>query len=146
MSTNPMISPTAAKDMLNTLGALFNSYYIVIASGSLPANCGASDSGTVLAKPQFGSTAFGSASDGSTTGIMTITANTITSDTNAANTGTAGHFRCSSNNTLSGTIVAQGTCGTSSADMIMNTTSITSGDTVAISSFVINLPDGSGDD
>jgi hypothetical protein len=146
MATNPMISPTAAKDMLNTLSALFNSYYIVIASGTIPSNCGASDSGTKLAAPQFGSTAFGSATDGGSNGIMTSTANTITSDTNAANTGTAGHFRCSSTSALTGTIVAQGTCGTSSADMIMNTTSITAGDTIAISAFTITLPDGSGND
>jgi hypothetical protein len=146
MTATPIISPAVAKAGLNAIAALFNSYYIVIATGSPPANCGASDSGTVLAKPQFGATAFGSAADGGSTGIMTSTANTITSDTNAANTGTAGHFRCSSNNTLSGTIAAQGTCGTSSADMILNTTSITSGDTVSVSSFLITFPDGSGDD
>ena len=146
MSTNPMISITAAKDGLNAITALFNSYYIVIASGSIPADCGASDSGTKLAAPQFGATAFGSATDGVTTGIMTSTANSITSDTNAANTGTAGHFRCSSTSALTGTIVAQGTCGTSSADMILNTTSISAGDTVAITSFTISLPDGSGAD
>lgn len=145
MSATPMISPAAAKAGLNAITALFNSYYILIITGSLPADCGASDGGTILAKPQFGSTAFGAAADGTTTGIMTSTANTITSDTNAANTGTAGHFRCGST-TSGGTIVAQGTCDTSSADMIMNTTTINAGDTVQITSFTITMPDGSGAD
>ncbi len=141
-----MISPTAAKDMLNTLGALFNSYHISIASGSIPADCGASFSGTTLSDAMtFGATAFGSATDGGSNGIMTITANAIASDTNAAASGTAGYFRCSSG-AGSGTVVAQGTCGTSTADMIMNTTTITAGDTIACSSFVITLPDGSGVD
>lgn len=145
MSATPMISPAAAKAGLNAITALLNSYYILIVSGSLPASCGASDSGTILAKPQFGATAFGAAVDGATTGIMTATANAISSDTNAANSGTAGHFRCGSTSG-GGTIAAQGTCGTSSADMIMNTTTITAGDTVQVTSFTITIPDGSGAD
>lgn len=145
MAANPMISPVAAKAGLDAIAAGFNSYFINIYTGSLPANCGASESGTQLCGMQFGSTAFGASTDGSSTGIMTATANSITSDTNADATNTAGHFRCSSTDG-GGTVRAQGTCGTSSADMIMNTTSITAGDTVACSSFLITLPDGSGND
>lgn len=145
MTATPMISPARAKAMLDNLTGNFNSYFINIYTGSLPSNCGASESGTKLAAPQFGSTAFGASVDGSSTGIMTATANAITSDTNAANSGSAGHFRCSSTNG-GGTVVAQGTCGTSSADMILNTVSITAGDTVAVTSFTISIPDGSGND
>lgn len=145
MSATPMISPVAAKAGLDAIAAGFNSYFINIYTGSLPSNCGASESGTKLAAMQFGSTAFGASTDGTSTGIMTATANAITSDTNAANTGTAGHFRASSTNG-GGTVRGQGTCGTSSADMIMNTTSITAGDTVACSAFTITLPDGSNND
>lgn len=145
MATSPMISPTAAKAGLDAITAGFNSYFIVIYTGAIPASCGASEVGTKLAALQFGSTAFGASVDGSSTGIMTATANAITSDTSAAATGTAGHFRCSSTST-GGTVRAQGTCGTSSADMILNTTSITLGDTVACSSFTITFPDGSGVD
>ena len=145
MTATPMISPARAKAMLDNLTGNFNSYYINIWTGSLPSNCGASEAGTKLAAPQFNSTAFGASVDGSTTGIMTATANAITSDTNAANSGTAGHFRCSSTNG-GGTVIAQGTCGLSSADMVLNTLSITSGDTVAVSAFTITLPDGSGND
>lgn len=144
MTATPIISPAACKGMLNTLAANFNSGSIKIYTGSAPANLGTSATGTLLSSGcTFGSTAFATATDGTTTGIMTITANSIASDTSAAATGTAGYFRgCASG----GTAHAQGTCGTSSADMIMNTTTITSGDTIAISSFLINMPDGSGND
>lgn len=145
MAANPMISPARAKAMLDNLTGNFNSYFINIYSGAIPANCGASRTGTKLAVPQFGSTAFSASVDGITTGIMTATANAITSDTSAAASGTAGYFSVSSSNG-GGTVIAQGTCGTSSADMIMNTTSITGGDTVAVSSFLITFPDGSGSD
>lgn len=145
MTATPTISPVAAKAGLDAIAAGFNSYFINIYTGSLPSNCGASEVGTKLAAPQFGATAFGASTDGTSNGIMTATANAITSDTNAANSGTAGHFRCSSTNG-GGTCRAQGTCGTSSADMILNTTTITAGDTIAISAFTITFPDGSGND
>ena len=74
-------------------------------------------------------------------GLATATANAITADPSAAATGTAGYFRAKSNG---GTVIIQGTCGTSAADFIMNTTSITAGDTVACSSWVITLPCGDG--
>lgn len=145
MATNPMISPTRAKAMLDNLTGNFNSQFINIYSGSIPANCGTARSGTRLAAPQFGVTAFAASVDGVSTGIMTATANAITSDTSAAATGTAGYFSVSSG-AGSGTVIAQGTCGTATADMILNTTSIVSGDTIAVTSFLITLPDGSGND
>ena len=145
MTANPMISPTRAKAMLDNLTADFDSYYIGIYTGAIPANCGTANSGTHLASPQFGATAFGASVDGASTGIMTATANAVTSDTNAANTGTAGYFSCQAS-TNSGTVIARGTCGTSSADMVLNTTTITAGDTVAITAFTISLADGSGND
>lgn len=146
MAATPMISPAAAIAGLDTITLRVNSYYINIWTGAIPASCGASEAGTHLAAPKFGSTAFISpAVDGVSTGIMTATANAITSDTSAANSGTAGHFRVSSTNG-GGTVEWQGTCGTSSADMILNTTSITAGDTIAVTSFTVTFPDGSGSD
>ena len=145
MAATPMISPATAKTGLDAMTATFNSYYINLWTGALPASCGASEAGTQLCAMQFGATAFGASVDGVSTGIMTATANAITSDTNADNTGTAGHFRCSSTDG-GGTCRGQGTCGTSSADMILNTTSITAGDTVACTSFTITFADGSGAD
>jgi hypothetical protein len=145
LSTNPMISMARARAALDNLTGNFNSLFIGIYTGAIPSNCGTANTGTHLASPQFGGTAFGASTDPGSTGLATATANAVTSDTNAANSGTAGYFsvQASAN---SGTVTARGTCGTSSADMIMNTTTITAGDTIAISSFVITLPDGSGSD
>lgn len=145
MSATPMISMTRARAMLDNLCGNFNSQFIGIYTGAIPSNVGTANTGTHLASPQFGATAFPASADGGSNGLATATANAITSDTNAANTGTAGYFsvQAASN---SGTVIARGTCGTSAADMIMNTTSITAGDTIAVSSFVITLPDGSGND
>jgi hypothetical protein len=140
-----MISMTRARAMLDNYTGNLNSYFIAIYTGSIPSNCGTANTGTHLASMQFGATAFGASTDPGSTGLATATANAITSDTNAAASGTAGYFTVQSA-TNSGTIVARGTCGTSSADMIMNTTTITAGDTIACSSFVITLPDGSGND
>lgn len=146
MAASPMISPAAAIAALDAITVLFNSYYINIYTGSIPSNCAASEAGTQLAAPQFNSTAFISpAVDGASTGIMTATANAISSDTNADNTGTAGHFRLSSSDG-GGTVKGQGTCGLSSADMILNTLTITAGDTIAVSSFLMTYADGSGND
>lgn len=145
MAANPMISMARARAMLDNFTGNLNSYFINIWTGAIPSNCGASEAGTQLAAPQFGATAFAASTDPGSTGLATATANAITSDTNADATGTAGHFRLSSTDG-GGTVVAQGTCGTSAADMILNTTSITSGDTVAVTSFVITLADGSGND
>lgn len=146
MATNPMISMHGARTALDAFTALFTSTsHIKIYTGSIPSNCGAAATGTLLSSGlAFSATAFPASTDGGSNGLATATANAIASDTNAAATGTAGYFRCIDGG--GSTVLAQGTCGTSSADMIMNTTSINAGDTVACSSFVITLADGSGND
>jgi hypothetical protein len=138
-----MMSMAAAKTALNAITALLNSGTISIYSGSAPATVETAASGTLLSSGlTFSATAFGNATD-SGTGLAVATANTITSDTNAAASGTAGYFRAISSGS---TVVLQGTVGTSSADMVLNSTSITAGGTVSVTSYVINLPDGSGAD
>jgi hypothetical protein len=141
-----MISMLGARAALNAYTALYTATsHIKIYSGAIPSNCGAAATGTLLSSGMaFSATAFPASTDSVTTGLATATANAIASDTNAAATGTAGYFR-----TVDGggaTTLAQGTCGTSAADMIMNTTTITAGDTISCSSFVITLADGSGND
>ena len=142
MAANPMISMAGAEAMLNALTALLNSGSIKIYSGSMPATCETASSGTLLSSGcTLSSTAFGNAAD-SGTGIAVATANAIATDTNCAASGTAGYFRGYSGSTC----IIQGTVGTSSADMILASTTITMGGTLAISSWVINMPDGSGAD
>jgi hypothetical protein len=136
MSMAGAIAALNAVTALLTTGSLLNIY-----TGAQPASTLASESGTLLAKPAFNSTAFPSASSGTSDGNATATANSITSDTNAAASGTAGHFRCA---TTTPTVIFQGNVGTSSADLILNTTTINAGDTVAITSFKITLQCGDG--
>lgn len=102
--------------------------YILIYTGSPPANCATAASGTLLASLPCSAT-FGTVSSG------VLTANAITSAT-AGNTGTAGYFRlCTSS--AGTTVVLQGLISTSGSDLNMNSTAISSGQTVAISSFTI---------
>ncbi len=147
MAANPMVSMLSARAGLDALLAKLNTGgtagSIKIFSGAMPATCETADSGTKLAQLTLSTTAFPASVDSTTTGLATATANAITSDTNAAATGTAGYFRAYDS---AGVCIVQGTVGTSAADMILNTVSISSGSTVAITSWVVTLPDGSGAD
>ena len=117
---------------VNAFTATLNSGFLRIYTGAQPAVNGAI-TGTQLASLTFSATAFPTAV--ASAGTVTATANAITSGT-AGNTGTAGyHALLQSNGT---TIVATGSVGTSGADLNMNTTSVTSGNTVACSSYLIN--------
>ena len=145
MAANPMVSMLSARAALDALLAKLNvggtAGHIKIFTGAMPATCETADSGTLLSTLTLSTTAFASSSDPGTTGLATATANAITSDTNAAATGTAGYFRAYDS---AGVCIVQGTVGTSAADMILNTTSIVAGATVAITSWTVTLPDGSG--
>ena len=100
-----------------------------IYDGTPPANAGTALSGnTLLASLAMSATPFPAASSGA------LTANAITSATASA-TGTASFFRILKSDAT--TVIAQGTVGTSGADLNLNSTAITSGGTVAVSSLVI---------
>jgi hypothetical protein len=92
----------------------------------------------LLAELTCNATAFTSVTDDTPGAIATFAA--ITSDASANATGTATFFRILTQN--GGTTICQGTVGTSSADLILNTVSITSGSTVSISAATILLPEG----
>jgi hypothetical protein len=112
---------------------------ITIYSGSVPADADtALGAQVVLAELLMNATAFGAAADDTPGAIVTAAA--ITSDSSANNAGTASFFRV--HDQSGGTIKCQGTVGTSSADLILNTVSITAGSTVSISAFTILLPEG----
>lgn len=144
MAATPVTSIAAAKGMLDYVTGLVNTGgtgHLYIRSGSPPATTLTADSGTLGATLTMNATAFASATSLTTNGLATATANAITSDTNAAASITAGHFRVKNG---AGTVIFQGTCGTATADMILNTTTITAGDTVACTSFLVTLPCGDG--
>lgn len=91
---------------------------------------------TLLGTLTFATPAFGAAADAAPGGRAT--AGTISSDTSADATGTAAWFRCA---TSGGTAHIDGSVGTSSADLVLNTVSIVSGATIAVSSHTVTMPE-----
>lgn len=132
-------SRTAAEaaDALAALAtALGASPLIKVYSGTFPANADASGAGlTLLATLACSATPFPAATQNSGTNAV-ATFNTITSATAVA-TGTATTFRLT---TSGGTVVGQGSVGAGSGDLSLNTTSITSGSTVAITAATLTQP------
>lgn len=110
---------------------------INIYDGTAPVDANTAITGNVLAQLTCSSVAFGAAT---TANPSVVTANAITSDASADSTGTATHFRILTQS--AGTVCAQGTVGTATADMILNTTAITSGSTVSITAATVSLPCG----
>jgi hypothetical protein len=99
-----------------------------IYSGTRPANVAASITGTLLAELTCNATF----APGASTGVLTL--NSITSATASA-TGTASHFRLW--NSAATTAMVDGDVSTSASDLNLNSTSITSGGSVAVTSFTI---------
>ena len=144
MAATPVCSMLGARAALDALLALIGaSGHIKIFVGAMPATTLTADPATLLATLPLSATAFPASVDGTSNGLATATANAITSDTNAAATGTAGCWRAY---TAAGVCIIQGDVGTSLADMILNTVSIVAASTVAITSWVVTLPDGTGSD
>lgn len=120
---------TNATTQLNTdIGA---SAVIKIWTGTMPANCGTTDSGTNIATFAGNSGGFGTVSSG------VLTASAVASTTGINGGGTAGYFRIYPTAATTTNAVVQGTCGTSGADMILTNTSISSGQTVNFTSLTV---------
>lgn len=133
------ITPTVAQGMLNGTAyaaALGTSPTIKIYSGTVPANAAASNTGTLLATLACASTPISGYSDTGTAGRATF--GSITS-ASAVATGTASFWR---RQTSGATVIDQGSCATSGSDLNLNTTAITSGSTVSITSATTDLPYG----
>lgn len=86
----------------------------------------------LLAEFTLPNPAFGAASDGA----ASLLGGTIT-DSEAANTGTAVWFRATNG---AGTAIIDGSVGTATADMIIDNTSITSGQTVNLTAWTVTMP------
>ena len=104
---------------------------LAIRTGSAPSATTDADTGTLLATLTFSNDSFPAASGGS------ASANSITSDTNVDATGTAAHYRIKN---AAGTVIAQGTVGTSGADINFDSVSFVAGGTAAISSLTVTMP------
>lgn len=117
----------AAIDAIET--AIGTAPTLEIRSGSVPANCAAADSGTLLASMTLPSDWLAAASSGSKTLLGTW------QDASADATGTAGHFRIKVSSTchIQGTVTATGGGG----DLTLDNVSIASGQQVTITSFTL---------
>jgi hypothetical protein len=100
-------------------------------TGSVPANCAASRTGTVLADMTLPSTWMSSASGGS------ISKSGTWSTSSAAGTGTAGYFTLYKSDGVTCEIQGSVTATGSGGDMTLDNTSIATGQSVTISSFSI---------
>ncbi|MCG7945853.1 MAG: hypothetical protein N0C84_05845 [Candidatus Thiodiazotropha taylori] len=107
---------------------------IQIRSGTQPADANSAATGTLLATLTFSDPAFGATN---TSGVATASA--ITDDTSADATGTAAWARVLDSNS---NVIFDCDVGTSGATINLNTTSITAGGTVSITSFTMTHPDG----
>lgn len=113
-------------DLVTALGA---TGFLLLYTGSAPANCGTAASGTLLASLPLASTP-GSVS----AGVLTMGAITAAA---AAAGGTAGYWRlCTSS--AGTTVVAQGAVGVSGSDLnFAGGVVFTSGETISVTSFTI---------
>lgn len=117
----------AALDSIET--AIGVSPTLEIRSGTVPANCAAADSGTVLATMSLPSDWLAAASSG----VKSLSG--TWQDLSADTTGTAGHFRIKASATchLQGTVTITGGGG----DMTLDNTSIATGQQITITAFSI---------
>lgn len=130
---------------------LFLNGVLRIFSGSAPATADAAETGTLLAEITNNGDAFTSGQDAAglrfstaTAGVVGIASGQVWKDNSCDNTGTAGYFRLYANTVVTGSstsaIRAQGTCGTSGADMNMSSTSITQAAPLTIDSAAFTFP------
>lgn len=128
MANNVQISYDAANAEADALAPLMNSGKLRLYSGSVPTRADDSIGAAVqLAELTMNATAFGAASNG------VITANAITQDSSADDTGVASFYRVW--DAAGTTCYLQGTVGTASCDLNLNSTSISAGAAVSVSSF-----------
>lgn len=108
-----------------------------IYAGSVPADADAALGGaTLLAELNMSNPAFNGATDAAPG--ASAAAASISDDTSADATGTAAFFRIVDRNEAA---VFQGSVSTTGADLNLNTTSITSGANVAVTSLTVTLPE-----
>lgn len=122
--------------MSDVITALGGTAFLMIFTGAQPATVATVDSGTNLAVLAL------SATPGVSSGGV-LTFNTITAAAAAA-TGTAAHFLLATTNNVANAVavssttrIAQGSVGTSGADLNFSTVAFTSGTTISVSSLTI---------
>lgn len=133
MANNPQLANATATAAADAVVDLLDNGYLRIYDGTQPADANtAVSTQNLLAELRFGAPAFGAASNG------VATANAITADSSANATGTASWFRALASDGT--TVVFDGSVGTASADLILNSTAIQSGAEVSVDSMTYTQP------
>jgi len=135
MALNPKFSNVCVNLEADAIGNAMNTGYLRIYDGSQPATADTAIGAQVLlAELRFGADAFPAASAG------VLTANAITDDSSANATGTAAWARILQSDGT--TTMWDGSVGTASANVILNTVSISSGAVVSCSSLTFTVSKG----
>lgn len=135
MAVNPKFSNTCVNGEADIIGDALDDGYIRLYNGSQPATADtAVGVQTLLAELRFGADAFGAAVAG------LITANAITPDASAIATGTASWARILASDGT--TTYFDGSVGASSANVVINSTSIVAGAAVSCTSLTLQVSKG----
>lgn len=135
MALNPKRSNVAASAEADAVCDLLDNGYLRIYDGAQPTTADTAIGAQVLlAELRWNATAFPAASNG------VATANAITSDASANATGTAAWFRALKSDGT--TVVFDGTVGTGTHDLVLNTVSIVAAAAVAVSAFTYTANKG----
>ena len=141
MAKNPFVTQQAAQDMLTALETALNAGTAAVIngySGTPPANADAALSGnTLLFQCVCAASIFTSKTDTGTAARGTLAA--VTADTSADATGTCTFYRILTQN--AGTVVKQGTVGTTDSDLVLNSVAVTAGSQVSVTSGTIDVPE-----
>ena len=125
MALNPKSSNVAANAAVDAMATLINTGYLRIYDGTQAATADTAVGAQVLlAELRYAATAFGAGSAG------VATANAITADSSANATGTASWFRVLKSDGT--TAIFDGSVGTATADLILNTVAIVAAASVSV--------------
>lgn len=142
MALNTRISNAAAIAACNAIVDLIDggsgAGKLRIYSGSQPADPDTAAAGTLLAEITLNDPAFGNAVDATGKARATADVAPAIEDTSANATGTATWFRAVDSDDNG---IIDGEIGTSGADMTLNTTAISAGATVSVTSWVVDMPE-----
>ena len=135
MAANPKFSNLTVNGEADFIGVAADSGYIRILDGTQATNADTAIGAQVLlAELRFGADAFPAASAG------VLTANAITQDSSADATGTASWCRVLKSDGTS--VLFDGSVGTASANVILNTVSIVAGAVVSCSALTLTVSKG----
>lgn len=112
-----------------------------ILDGAQPADPDTAETGTLGAEILFQATAFGGAADGTPGGVITLAGVPLSDASADAAINPATYFRIRNDNTGTPDDVADGSVGTATSDLILNTTAISAGAIVTLNSMTVTMPE-----